>query len=384
MNIGVDIRVLAKGTRTGIEEYTINLLSRLLSLDHKNNYKLFYNAFRKAPLKYFWLRRPNVKVHEFNYPNRFVLDPMAKFFGLPKVNRLLGGADVFFCPHFLLNRVSGKCKKVITFHDLSFEYFPEFFPWRKRSWHKFLAPKKRAYDAQKIIAVSHSTKNDLVDLYNVPGERIKVIYSGVGEEFRKLSGGKWKAPTVKKYKLPKKFILYFGTIEPRKNLAGLIKAYEIFRKKLTDRSQRPALVIAGQKGWLYRDILALAKHSQFSRDIIFTDFVESEDKVYLYNLASAFVYPSFFEGFGFPPLEAMSCGVPVICSNTSSFPEVAGEGALMIDPYNFEEMAWAINEIWTDENLSEFLVAKGFEQAKKFSWNKCAKETLEVLIGVAS
>lgn len=178
--------------------------------------------------------------------------------------------------------------------------------------------------------------------------------------------------------MPDKFILYFGTIEPRKNLVGLIRAYEILRDryKLSDYK----LVIAGSRGWLDRKIFVAAKKSSFGPDIIFTGFVRPEDKVYLYNFSSLFVYPSFFEGFGFPPLEAMACGAPVVCSNTSSFPEIVGNAALMIDPYNFSEMAWAMNEVLTDKNLCGDLVVKGLAQAKKFDWDKCAKETLEFLI----
>ena len=411
MVIGLDLRVLTKGTRTGIEEYTINLFSRFFSLRKDIEFKLFYNAWQKAPLAEEWSRQPNVKFYEFNLPNRFVLDPAAKFCKFPKIDKLIGGADIFFAPHFLLAPISKKCRKIITFHDLSFEYFPEFFPWQKRFWHWSLAPKKRVQEADKIIAVSRSTKNDLIDLYSVPTEKIKVIYSGVGEEYKKFSifpglaklvplsgtngAGNFSRPrqacpakrderggqflNIKKYELPEKFILYFGTLEPRKNLTGLIKAYEIFRER-TKLNEKYFLVIAGRPGWLFDEILAAAKKSPFSSEIVLTGFVEPKDKVYLYNLASLFIYPSFFEGFGFPPLEAMACGVPTITSFTSSFPEIVGEAALMVDPYNYEEIAWVMEEILTDERLRNNLVLKGFNHAKKFSWDKCARETLDFLI----
>ncbi|TSC53489.1 MAG: Glycosyl transferase group 1 [Parcubacteria group bacterium LiPW_39] len=379
MVIGIDIRVLARGTRTGIEEYTLNLLSRLLSLDKSIKFKLFYNAFNKVGLNYDWANLPNVEIKKFNYPNRFVFDPLAKFLRLPKIDKMLGGVDVFFAPHFLLSPVSKDCRRIITFHDLSFEYFPEFLPWRKRFWHAFLNPRRRALQADKIIAVSGSTKNDLVDLYGLPSEKIKLIYSGVGEEFKKFPISNFQFPNIrKKYGLPEKFILYFGTIEPRKNLLGLIRAYEIFREKYKIDDFK--LVVAGSRGWLDKEIISAANNSKYHQDIIFTGFVAPSDKIYLYNLASLFVYPSFFEGFGFPPLEAMSCGVPVICSYTSSFPEVVGEAALMVDPYNFEEIAWAMKEVLTDQNLRDDLISKGIEHIKKFSWDRCARETLEFLI----
>lgn len=379
MIIGIDLRVLARGTRSGIEEYTINLLSRLLSLDKNIQFKLFCNAFNQAELDHDWLLLPNVELKKFHIPNRFVFDPAAKFLRLPKIDKLLGGCDVFFTPHFLLSPVSKSCKKIITFHDLSFEYFPEFFPWRKRFWHFSLAPRARALEADKIIAVSESTRDDLVDLYGLPEEKIRVIYSGVGEEFRLMERAGCQT-VARKYDLPVSFILYFGTLEPRKNIVGLIEAYEIFRAKLPDGQPAPALVLAGNKGWLYDEIFRVAKNSPYNRDIKFIGFVEPGDKPQLFNLASLFVYPSFFEGFGFPPLEAMACGVPTITSHTSSFPEVVADSALMIDPYNFGEIAWAMQEIWQDENLKKALIADGLTRVKNFSWDKCARETLSLIV----
>jgi len=379
MRIGIDLRVLAKGTRSGIEEYTINLLSRLLSWDRNVQFKLFYNAFNQVELDYDWLKLPNVELKKFHFPNRFVFDPAAKFLRLPKIDKLLGGCDVFFAPHFLLSPVSGQCKKIITFHDLSFEYWPEFFSWRKRLWHASLAPRARALETDKIIAVSESTKDDLADLYGVAEEKIKVIYSGVGEEFKQLSKQVCLS-AAQKYNLPASFILYFGTLEPRKNVVGLIKAYEIWRAEAAAAASAPALVLAGSKGWLYDEIFSAAKNSPFADDIKFIGFIEPQDKPQLFNLASLFVYPSFFEGFGFPPLEAMACGVATITSHTSSFPEVAAGSALMVDPYNYEEIAWAIQEVWQDNNLRKSLITDGLERVKNFSWDKCARETLDFLI----
>jgi glycosyltransferase involved in cell wall biosynthesis len=183
---------------------------------------------------------------------------------------------------------------------------------------------------------------------------------------------------AQKYHLPKRFILYFGTIEPRKNIVGLIKAFELLKEKNKD-FKNACLVIAGGKGWLFRDIFEAAEKSKYAKQIIFTGFVSPEDKVYLYNLAELFVYPSFFEGFGFPPLEAMACGVPTITSNTSSLPEIAGEAALMIDPYDVEELAWAMEEILSDGNLSKELGKRSLDRAKMFSWDKCAEETLKFI-----
>jgi glycosyltransferase involved in cell wall biosynthesis len=380
MKVGIDIRVLTRGTRTGVEEYTINLLSRLLRLDQNINFKLFFNAFNKIRFDYDWARLRNVKLRELRIPNR-LLFTCARYLNFPKIDRLLGGVDIFFNPHFFNAPLSERSRKVMTFHDLSFELHPELFSWRKRIWQNLLMnTKKEARSADKIIAVSESTRQDLVDLYKISPEKIKVIYSGVGEEFIKMSDVECRMSNVaQKYHLPKRYILYFGTIEPRKNIIGLIKAFELLKEKNKD-FRNIYLVIAGGKGWLFKDIFAAAEKSKYAKQIIFTGFVSPEDKVYLYNLAELFVYPSFFEGFGFPPLEAMACGVPTITSNTSSLPEIAGEAALMIDPYDVEELAWAIEEILSDANLSKELGRRSLARAKMFSWDKCAQETLKFII----
>jgi len=383
MIIGVDTRALTRGTRTGVEEYVINLLSRLLKLDRNIEYRLFLSAWRKVLPPAEWLKLSNVKLYDYKIPSRLLFGA-TRYLGRPKIDKLLGGINVFFNPHFFNAPLSKNCQKVMTFHDLSFAWHPEYFSLRKRIWHRFLmSVKQEAKSADKIIAVSESTKQDLIDLYKLPEDKIRVIYSGVGEEFmknesRSMNHESW-AKIKKNYKLPEKFILYFGTIEPRKNITGLIRAFEILKGKNRNFGDLN-LVIAGGRGWLYNDIFKKAATSKFNEQIIFTGFVEPEDKVYLYNLASLFVYPSFFEGFGFPPLEAMACGVPVITSNTSSLPEVTGDAGLMIDPYDIDELAWAMEEVLTDKNLSEELSRRGLERAKMFSWDKCASETLKLLI----
>ena len=393
MRIGVDIRVLAREVRTGVEEYTIHLLSKLLPLEPEINYKLFYNAYRKAELNYSWLNMNNVSLKSHRIPNRFFF-AVARYLNEPKVDKLLGGIDVYFNPHFFVAPVSRDCRKVITFHDLSFEHYPEFFSKRKRLWQKFLMDtKEEAKKADKIIAVSNSTKEDLINLYGVDANKIEVIYSGVSERFkpanrgqRTANNGKWGREkngeqkeikrVKKKYNLPEKFILYFGTIEPRKNIVGIIKAFELLKD-----SESLKLVIAGAKGWLEQDIFKAAKNSKRSQDIFFTGFIEDEDKPALYNLAELFVYPSFFEGFGFPPLEAMACGLPTIVSCNSSLSEVVGKAALMIDPDNIDELACVMEIVLSDSKLRKRLISTGIKQAKKFSWQECAEKTLSVLRG---
>ncbi|MFZ5559609.1 MAG: glycosyltransferase family 4 protein [Patescibacteria group bacterium] len=399
MKVGVDIRILGKGRRTGVEDYTINLLSHLLSVDRSNKYRLFYNGFRRPKLDYSWLKFRNVKLKVLRFPNR-IFDLFLRFLRIPKIDKILNGVDLFLSPHFLLTPLS-KSKLIVIFYDLSFVRFPEFFSLPKLLWHKFIYPRKQAQKADLVITISRSTKDDLINLYKIKPEKIKVIYPGIDEKFRPVKRNEPALIKIKeKYKLPDKFILYFGTIEPRKNLLGLIRAFEQIKeekdlsplqiqwrgfeglvkekqKEKTDLSDLK-LVIAGSRGWLYKEVFKKVKDSLFGKDIIFTGFVEEEDKPYLYNLADVFVYPSFFEGFGLPPLEAMACGVPTIVSNKSSLPEVVGDSAIMVDPHNINEISFIIRRILEDQSLKDYLIDQGLKRVRKFNWNKVASEFLNI------
>ncbi|MFZ2970611.1 MAG: glycosyltransferase family 1 protein, partial [Minisyncoccia bacterium] len=374
------------------EEYTEKLLSNMLGLDSGIKFKLFYNGYKKVKLSHDWLNLPNVELVEFRIPNR-ALDISSKLAGFPKIDRLLCGIDVMFSPHIFLSSLSPKCRSVVTFHDLSFEKYPEFYSKVKSYWHLSMDPKKQARRANRIITVSQSTKNDLISLYDIDPKKIKVIYSGIEQESRiknqesRVEDKKTKLLEVKKkYNLPEKYILYLGTLEPRKNIVGLIKAFELFKNRETKTNKLPAtsykLIIAGGKGWLYKKIFDTIEKSGYKEDIILTGFINENDKRYIYELADLFVYPSFYEGFGFPPLEAMSYGVPTITSNVSSLPEAVGDSAIMIDPYDHDELANAIENVLCDRKLRDILIAKGRKRIKKFSWQNCARETLETLTSV--
>jgi glycosyltransferase involved in cell wall biosynthesis len=381
MRIGIDIRVLSRGTRTGVEEYTLNLLFNVLSLNQEDEYFLFYNAYRKVSLDYSWLKSNRINLKQFKIPNRFFF-ASARYFHFPKIDKLLGGVGVFLNPHFFVAPVSKQCSKITTFHDLSFERHPEFFSFKKRNWHNLLmSPKREAKDSELILAVSESTKEDLIDLYGIKSEKIKVVYPGVDVysfEDNGLSMSQNFLKIKRKYSLPDNFILYFGTIEPRKNIKGLIKSFEKLNANFK-KNQGYKLVIAGVKGWLHKEIFKTAKNSRFSQDIIFVGYIEEQDKPYLYSLARLFVYPSFFEGFGFPPLEAMAYNTPVIVSNSSSLPEVVGDAALMVNPYNIDEIEWAMREVLENNQLRQVLIRKGQEQVKKFSWQKSAEQVLKII-----
>ncbi|MDD4271897.1 MAG: glycosyltransferase family 1 protein [Patescibacteria group bacterium] len=378
MKIGIDIRTLMDARYSGVSEYALNLIKEILKLDNKNDYRLFYNCFGDC-LNIPEFAGEKVKVVKYNYPNKILNYLFFKFFNYPKIDKALN-VDVFFMPHINFIGLSGRAKSIITIHDLSFLKYPEFFSRRKNFWHKMINIKKLIKRFDRVVAVSENTKRDIVELCGVSPDKIKVIYSGIGSEFKRIDADEKKLAEVKdKYKLPEKFILYLGTLEPRKNVDGIIRAYNKSRSNHELRDY--ALVIAGGRGWKFDEIYKEWEQSEFKNDIKFLDYIDSKDKVYLYNLAGVFVYPSFYEGFGFPPLEAMASGAPVIISYAASLPEVAGEAALMVNPYNISDIALAIEKVLTDANLRNKLIGRGLEQVKKFSWENTAKEYLSGFAG---
>lgn len=269
-------------------------------------------------------------------------------------------------------------KTVVTIHDLAFKYFLDHFPrkdLRRLNWFSDYAIKK----ADKIIAVSQSTKKDILKFYpRVKEEKIKVIYHGFDQEvFQKSVPEKDLEIFLRDYGLkPKKYILYAGAIQPRKNLETLISAFEIFK---TQNASDVKLVLAGEKAWLWEETVKKALRSPFKEDIIMPGKLKFRDLGRLMRGAAIFVLPSLYEGFGIPVLEALAAGVPVICSRNSSLPEVGGEAAVYFDAGSAEELAEKIGKVLADENLRNEMAKKGEEQLKKFSWEKCARETLEYL-----
>ncbi len=383
MKIGIDVRCLIGGRRTGVEEYTINFLREVFSLDKSNKYILFLNNWQSPVVDLDWTKKyKNVEIRRFRWPNR-LLNLSLWYLRWPKIDKLLGGVDVFFAPNINFIALSKQTKFILTIHDLSFERFPETFSVWKRVWHIFVGPKKLAQRADKIIAVSKSTANDLKNIYNIDSGKIKVVHSSVDKNFKLQNRNNPKFLEVKeKYKLPFNFVLYLGNIEPRKNIVALIEAYEKLNQQLmvVDRQKNiPKLVIAGGQGWKAEKIYQRINNSSQRKNIIMTGFIANEDKPFVYGLASLFVYPSFFEGFGFPPLEAMRSGVPVVATNNSSLPEIIGKGGVMIDADRPDEIALACRSILTDKKLKNKLVSIGLNQSQKFSWEKSAKKFLTII-----
>ncbi len=378
MVIGIDIRFLAEGKRTGVEEYALNLLHHLFRLFPEHTFKLFAN-FRHGATEILneLGAYPNVTVWRFRYSNK-LLNLAFKFGHRPAIDKMISGCEVFFYPNIIFGAVSASCPIVTTFHDLSFEYHPEFLSFKKKIWHWLVGPRSCARRSTLIISVSQSTKDDLADKYNVPPGIIRVVPSGINLPSANLV--QQAASVKRKYRLPDQFILFFGTQEPRKNVIGVIRAFE---KSYQCGKIKVPLVIAGSAGWLEKGLLQAIEKSPVSEAIQRVGFVEQSDKLALFSLADLLVFPSFYEGFGFPPLEAMSVGTPVITSSISSLPEVVGDAALLVNPYNIEEIAAAITQLQTDAILRSTLIKRGWQRVQEFSWDNSAAGTFQVLVEAA-
>jgi glycosyltransferase involved in cell wall biosynthesis len=286
-------------------------------------------------------------------------------------------ADVFHCPDYLILPTLNK-NIILTIHDLSFYRFPEFnFDWFVKKYQQLVL--KNALRAKKIIADSQSTKQDIINFMKIDEKKINVVYLAADEKFKAMAPEtlKLKKDTLEKFKIPKKYILSVGTIEPRKNFKTLIRAFNIF-KKTFPISQNYCLVIVGKTGWKSEETYEEYNKSLFKEDIILTGLVNDEDLVLLYQNTSLFVYPSIFEGFGLPVLEAMSCGAPVIATNTSSILEIYSNKDFLLNPLDETAMANKINIVLTNEKIKNDLVNFSLQQAKKFSWGKTAFQTLRV------
>lgn len=377
MDILIDARLLIRRNISGIGEYTRHLLQSLFALDRYNSYTIFYNNFRKQT---FELKVLNSRLSIINWciPNK-ILNLTFRFLHWPKIDKWIK-TDLIFSPHFDILAVE-KIPRILTFHDLSFLHHPDFFSYKQRLWHWLQNYKYQIQKADKIITNSNFTKSDLINTLNVPEEKIRVIYPGLSREFRPIPQS--EIPSVirrlgerTKFLIPDFFILYLGTLEPRKNLIALVKAFNILKTFSIFKNLK--LILAGQRGWLYGNIFKEASFSAFREDIIFLGPVSYFDKIKLYNLAQVFIYHSFFEGFGFPPLEAQACGCPVIASDRTSLSEILGKSALLVNPWKIGELAEGIKKLIIDQSLRNYFIKSGLENAKRFSWPVTAQKILNL------
>lgn len=362
MKIGIDGRCLQNKEHTGVQEYTKNLILELLKENPKDNFIIFINAFGQIKEDFSWLEKfKNIEIKRFRWPNK-ILNFCFWFWKWPKIDKMLGGLNIFIVPNFNFFSLSRGVKQILTVHDLSFERFPETFSFKRRLWHFLINPRRISRESDLIWAVSQSTAQDLRNIYKINKDKIKVNYPFFNFDSKIVSK---KIERIKeKYKLPDNFFLFLGTIEPRKNIEGLVDGFEIFKKR-NPKFREYKLIIAGERGWLWNSILEKVESSSLADNIVFIGFVDDKDKKELYTLAKIFIYPSFYEGFGFPPLEAMACGTPTVASNCSSMPEILEDGAMLINPYRPLEICLVLENFLENQELYQLYSKKALLQSEK-------------------
>ena len=370
MLIGIDASRAARAERTGTEAYSLHLIRALLSTAPQHHFRLYTD--RALPRE---LDAPNVELRVMPFPRLWTHVRLS-------TEMLLHPPDVLFVPAHVVPLIHPRT--VVTIHDLGYFHFPQAHPPLARLYLD-LSTRWNARVAAHVIADSQATKDDLVRYYGTSLDKITVAYPGRDEDLRRVDDPSVTEAVKHRYNVTGDYLFYIGTLQPRKNLVRLVQAFANLRSLSDFRPPTSdlRLVIAGGKGWLSDDVFAEVKRLGLESQVLFPGRVAEEDKAALLSGAKAFVFPSLYEGFGLPVVEAMQCGTPVICSNTSSLPEVAGDAAVPIDPLDIDALAQAMARLLDDADLRRTLIERGYAQAKKFSWAACAARVLAVFESAA-
>lgn len=359
MRLAIDASRTTAARVTGTEHYALELIRALIRLNTAHDIKLY---FRDPPLPSLFPASDRVTSRVIPFPRLWTHLRFAAELWRDR-------PDLTWVPaHALPLAFPGRA--AVTIHDLGYKFFPQAHPARQRLYLDFTT-RFSASRAEIILADSRATADDLMRFYGTPARKIHVVYPGVELPGRPPTAAEIEAVRLK-YGLPERYFLFLGTLQPRKNVARIVQAYSRWR---ASRPHDPAaLVLAGGQGWLYDPAWTAGVDG-----VILPGYIDDADKPALYAGALAFVFPSLYEGFGFPVLEAMISGTPVICSSTSSLPELAGDAALLVDPTSVEAIAAAMSALSTDAALHASLRERGYAQARQFSWDAAARAALASL-----
>lgn len=356
MKIGIDIQTTL-GQKTGFGNYVLNMAEQFKQVGSDHEYVLIAPGDERdlsAPKRFLW--------------DQWTLPIKAQQAGVSILHQPAFSAPLMF---------PGKI--VVTVHDLIAIFYGQDIPfWSRQYFARWMPFSYRRADA--IITISEHTKKDVMRVLGIPEEKITVIYLAANSEYRPLTDQHLIRSAKQKYQTGNRYLLHVGTINPRKNLEFLVKVFAEVVKKFPDYK----LVITGKKGWYYEGLFKLVKAAGLVDRVVFTGYIEDGDKPALYNGATLFLFPSLYEGFGLPPLEAMQSGVPVISSNVSSMPEVVGQAGLLLDPKNIGLWVQSIIKVLDLAKLRQTMSAAGLKQAKNFSWAKTARETVKVYESIAA
>ncbi len=366
MLIGIDARMYG-GEQTGIGNYIRNLTDNLFQIDTKNSYVLFLlePEFSRYQILAPQIRKVCVKARWYTWQEQIILPRILQKTPLDLMHFPHFNAPLFYRGKFLL-----------TIHDLTQNYFPGVglkAKGRRQIYRNVFA--HNICKAEKIISVSHYTKKDILKNFALDPEKVKVIYEGIDPAFHKVDDPQALTQICQKYHITKPFLLYVGVLRDHKNVVGLIQA---FQRLVRHFHLDLALVIIGKRDPRYLELNKLILEKDLRSRIHFLGFIPIEDLNLLYNAAKIFVLPSFREGFGFPPLEAMACGTPVAASKTTSIPEIVGDAAVLFDPYKPRDIAQKIWHLYSNQNLQKQLIQKGFSRIKSYRWDRCARQTLKI------
>lgn len=377
MKIAFDAQLLLKGEKTGIAWCAENVLMEFAKENETEKYLNFFSLGYKEEdkLQAGKYKEKGYRLQECRWFHdvlyrmgwNFIPIPYSFFFGKK--------ADVtVFFNYAIPPGVKGK--KVVFIHDMAYKAYPETVRAKTRNFLE-MTLQKSCQRADKIVTISEFSKSEIIKYLKVEEKKIEVVPLGV--DFGRFHTGyteKQKQKVAEKYKIPSDYFLYLGTIEPRKNIKRILKAYALFNK---ESELVPHLVLAGRKGWLYESIFAAVEELKLQEKVHFLGYVDSEDVPVLLSGAELFLFPSLYEGFGLPVLEAMACGVPVITSNVASMPEIAGDAAVLVNPLEITQIKEGISLVFSDLKKREYLLHAGIEQTKKYTWEKTAKKLRDIL-----
>jgi glycosyltransferase involved in cell wall biosynthesis len=373
MRIALNAQLLsfsASYRQAGISRLIHATIQGLQTVDHENDYTV-YVGDRRIPPDYLtnthW-QMASARLPTGNRIVRILWEQLVLPWAVLRQRADMLHALAFAGP------LVGRCPLVVTVYDASFLLFPAAFN-RLNRWYLGTITPLSVRKARRVIAISESTKRDLVRLTGVPADRVTVVYPGLEPDIRRVTDAAAVREFRRRHKLPDHFVLYVGTLEPRKNVAALVRAYARLRQR--GEIDCP-LVLAGGKGWRCDSIFAAIEESGVARDIVLPGYVPHADLPLWYSAADVFVYPSLYEGFGLPVLEAMACGAPVISSTASSLPEVAGDAGVLIDPNDIDALAGAIKQVARSPDLRAALSAQGMARASAFTWERMARQTRAV------